>query len=175
MQNNLNNGRVNLYGVGDRQNNQEYSCYTRPIDSIGGSDMLSANIQHTPVSALFFSKKNIDALQLGICNMVFNHSDGKYTIGPQSEIDLKVIMRSIYLTSLQGPTPPVSSSGDDSIVSKVRSLNQKVLDWSVPHIISNIMQFERYKSDVSKLPNPMDRPSLVSSAGSKVLEFQSFF
>lgn len=165
MQNNLNNGRVDLYSTGT-----DYSCYTPPIDSIGGSDLISANIQHTPTSVLFFSKKNIDALQFGICNMVFNQSAGKYNIGPQSEKDLKIIMRSIYLTSLGG-----TSKYDEDMISKVRSLNKAVLDWSVPHIMSNIRQFERYKSDVSKLPTPMDMPSLVSSAGSKVLEFQSFF
>lgn len=170
----MNNGRVNLYGSGTRVD--EYDCTTK-INSTGGSDLLSANIQHTPVSALFFSKKNIDALQLGICNMVFNQSEGKYNIGPQSEMDLKVIMRSMYLTSLRGglngDIHPIAEQS--SVIDQVRKLNKQVLDWSVPRIVSNIKQFERYKSDVSKLPNPMDRPSLVSSAGSKVLEFQSFF
>lgn len=172
MQNN--NGRVNLYGTGTRKSDND-CLKTLHIDSLGGSDMLSANIQHTPVSSLFFSKKNVDALQLGICNMVFNKSDGKYNIGPQSETDLKVIMRSIYLTSLRGASTISGEYEDNSIVDKVRNLNKEVLDWSVPQIISNIKQFERYKSDVSKLPNPMDRPSLMSSAGSRVLEFQSFF
>ena len=173
MQNNINNGRVNLYGVGDRVDKSDFSCYnTASVDSMGGSDLLSANIQHTPVSYLFFSKKNVDILQLGICNMVFNQSDGKYNIGVQSETDLKIIMRSTYLTSLRGTSMP---NDDGSLLGKVRTLNKEVLQWSVPRIISNIRQFEKYKSDVSKLPNPMDRPSLVSSAGSKVLEFQSFF
>jgi hypothetical protein len=166
MQNNLYNGRVNLYASGTARD----CLNTVPINSTSGSDVLS--MEHTPVSALFFSKKNVDALQLGICNMVFNQSDGKYNIGPQSETDLKIIMRSIYLTSLQG-TSPIDEDG--SVIGKVRTLNQKVLDWSVPRIITNIKQFDRYKSDVSKIPIPMDRPAQVSSAGSKILEFQSFF
>jgi hypothetical protein len=148
--------------------------------SSDGYDIVSGNISDTPISALFFSKKNIDALQSGICNRVFNQTEGKYNISKQSETELKIIMRSFYLDSLRGGVPllqdgvqPLDSSV--SIVSRVRKLNEKVLDWSVPRIINNIRQYERYKSDVSQLPKTMERPSFVSSAGSKSLEFKPFF
>jgi hypothetical protein len=148
--------------------------------SSDGYDIVSGNISDTPISALFFSKKNIDALQSGICNRVFNQTEGKYNISKQSETELKIIMRSFYLDSLRGGVPlfqdgvqPLDNSV--SIVSRVRNLNEKVLDWSVPRIINNIRQYERYKSDVSKLPKTMERPSFVSSAGSKSLEFKPFF
>jgi hypothetical protein len=160
-----------------------YSTY-RTCDnpnSSDGYDIVSGNLSETPVSALYFSKTNMDALQRGICNRVFNQSEGKYSIGKQSEAELKIIMRSFYLESLRGGVPlfqdgvqPLNNS-DNSTVARVRKLNEKVLDWSVPRIINNIKQFERYKSDVSKMPNVMDRPSFVSSAGSKSLEYQSYF
>lgn len=179
MQNNVYNGRVNLYPDSGRIS--DYVTCERSGSS-DGYDLLSANVQHTPVSALFLSKTNIDALQTGICNMVFNKSNGKYNIGPQSESDLKIIMRSIYLESLRGGIPdlkngmqPINDPENMTVIGRVRQLNKKVLEWSVPRIITNIQQFERYKSDVSKLPNPMDNPTFVSSAGSKHLELQSFF
>lgn len=178
------NGRVNILSRGAPKFDYEYSkgC------SSDGYDIVSRDLGHTPVSALFFSAQNIDALQKGICNKVFNLSQGKFKIGRQSETELKIIMRSIYFESLRTCTPGIMKQiqstnplqkplqqNKDVVLQQVRDLNEKVLDWSVREIINNMQQFERYKQDVSKLPNPMDRPSFVSSAGSKSLEFQSFF
>jgi len=178
------NGRVNLISKGHTQFDYSYDkgCSTN------GYDIVAKDIGHTPVSALFFSQQNIEALQQGICNRVYNESRGNFNIGRQSEIELKIIMRSIYFDSLKNGNPNIMKeiqkssplysplqTNNDIVVAQVRELNKKVLDWSVPQILTNIQQFEKYKSDVSKLPNPIDRPSFVSSAGSKTLEMQSFF
>lgn len=178
------NGRVNILSKGHSQ--FDYA-FNRGCSS-DGYDIVSKDIGHTPVSALFFSKTNIDALQQGICNRVYNETNGKFNIGRQSEAELKIIMRSFYFDSLKNSQPNVMKQiqkdnllykplepNKDIVLQQVRELNKKVLDWSVQEIITNITQFEKYKSDVSKLPNPIDRPSFVSSAGSKTLEFQSFF
>lgn len=174
-----NNGRVDITSKASK-----YSTY-RVCDnpnSADGYDIVSGNVSDTPISALFFSKTNIDALQRGICNRVFNQSEGKYNIGVQSETELKIIMRSFYLESLRGGVPlfqdgiqPLDSAAENSVVARVRKLNEKVLDWSVPRIITNIKQYEVYVSNVSTLPHTMQRPSFVSSAGSKSLEFKGFF
>lgn len=177
MANNIFNGRVNVL-------EKDYSQYV--IDSSGsqstdGYDIVSKNMAHTPISKLFFSKTNIDALQKGISNRVFNQTNGRYNIGNQSETELKIIMRSIYFDSLRGGIPMLDDiqtmidPSCDTVLERVKNLNKKVLDWAVPHIVTNIQQFEKYKRDISFMPNPMDRPSFVSSAGSKSLEFQSFF
>ena len=178
------NGRVNI--LSKRPPNFDYE-YSKGCSS-DGYDIVSRDLGHTPVSALFFSRQNIDALQEGICNKVFNESNGRFRIGRQSETELKIIMRSIYFESLRVCTPGIMKQiqstnplqkpiqqNKDVVLQQVRSLNQKVLDWSVHEILNNMQQFERYQEDVSKLPNPIDRPSFVSSAGSKSLEFQSFF
>lgn len=177
MEYNSFNGRVNIL----ENNHFDNSGFNVP-QSTDGYDIMSKNIAHTPVSSLFFSKTNIDALQKGISNRVFNQSNGRFNIGAQSETELKIIMRSIYFDSLRGGVPmlqdglqSISDPNANTPLEKVKKLNQKVLDWSVPRIITNIEQFEKYKRDVSILPNPMDRPSFVSSAGSRSLEFQSFF
>ena len=188
MENNLYNGRVNILSGNSRRYPEYEKCDNVPSSS--GLDIVSKTIGHTPVSSLFFSKMNIDALQKGICNKVFNLSDGKYNIGNQSESELKIIMRSFYFESLTKGFPnvmreikklndqalniPVNHSYE-SVLEQVRNLNKSVLDWAVPQILTNIQQFDKYKEDVSKLPQPMDRPKFSSMSGTKSLELQTFF
>lgn len=186
MENNAFNGRIDIM-----TKYPEYSHTTKcNSSSSDGTDIVSRTIGHTPVSALFFSKTNIDALQMGICNRVFNETRGKYNIGKQSEAELKIIMRSYYFESLSKAFPNVMSQiktmsnmamsvplqhNKSSVVEQVRRLNQSVLDWSVSKIITNISQFDKYKEDVSRLPVPMDMPKLSTMAGTKSLELKSFF
>ena len=171
MANYVPNGRVNILA----KQYPEFQVCQSDVSS-DGYDIVATDITHTPVSALFFSKTNIDALQQGICNRVFNDSQGRFNIGRQSEIELKIIMRSMYFDSLKnGANTIINDPRQNSVLEKVRRLNKSVLDWSVPRIISNIQQFEKYKADVSTMPNPMDRPSYLTSSGTKSLELQSFF
>ena len=184
MENNLLNGRVNILSKGY----PKFDYVANNKGTQAGHDIVSKSIEHTPVSALFFSKKNIDALQQGISNQVYNKSQGKYNIGKQSEIELKIIMRSFYFESLQNGSSfimkeiqkqnnltNVLQPNCDIVLMQVRELNKKVLDWSVGEILTNLQQFDKYKRDVSMLPDPIDRPTLMSSAGNRSLEFQSFF
>lgn len=182
MENNMFNGRVNIMS-------KNYPGYMECQNTTNGYDIVSKSLAHTPVSALFFSEKNINALQNGICNKVFNQTNGKHNIGKQSESELKIIMRSFYYESLKNNFPniinemkrpntnimntPITQSYD-SVLEQVRRLNKSVIDWSVNEIISNIQQFEKYKADVSMLPRPIDRPIMASKAGTKTLELQSF-
>ena len=188
MENSLLNGRINLLSEEPRKYPNYAKC--SGMQSSSGHDIVSKSIGHTPVSSLFFSKTNVDALQQGICNKVFNTSGGKYNIGYQSEAELKIIMRSFYFDSLtkgfpnvmneikrmndQAMNTPISHSYQ-SVLEQVRNLNKSVLDWAVPQILTNIQQFDKYKDDVSKLPQPMDRPKLSTMSGTKSLELKSFF
>lgn len=118
------------------------------------------------VSNLFFSCNNIDVLQEGIRYRVYNMTNGKYVIGRQSDHDLKIVMRSIYLQYAKNlPT---------NVVEQVRELNGKVLDWATNEVVSNLRQYEKYRQDVSTLPIPLDRGELMTTKGSKTLEIKSF-
>ncbi len=196
MEGNLFNGRVNILSKGYPDYNYapmntgstSSSYYQRENRTNKDCDFVTNSEGHTPVSALFFSQKNIDALQQGICNQVYNKSNGKYNVGKQSETELKIIMRSIYFESLSSGSPYVMQQiqkrsnlheplqpNSSIVLEQVRDLNRKVLDWSVQKVLENIQQFDQYKKDVSMLPNPMDLPTSMSSSGRKTLEFQSFF
>lgn len=120
----------------------------------------------TQLNDLYFSDENIRILQLGIRNMVANLSQGEFQIGNQSEVELQVIMRAIYLSN--------AKHLPYDIVGQVRELNKEVIDYCVPRIMEEIRMFKYYKKDVSQLPMPMARGEFSSSKGMKVLESREF-
>jgi len=128
----------------------------------GSINLVSRNMGCTDVSALFFSDTNVELLQYGIRNKILNLSNGKYRIGKQSDVDLKIIMRSIYFQYGKNAT--------DNIKLQVLDLNTRVIDWCVPEIMSNIQQSDKYIMDISTLPMPLDRPDLTTQKGLRYLE-----
>jgi len=126
------------------------------------TNLISRNMNCTDVSAIFFSDTNVDLLQVGIRNKILNLSNGKYSIGKQSDIDLKIIMRSIYFQYGKNTT--------NNVKAQVLDLNTRVIDWCVPEILSNIKQSDKYIMDISTLPVPLDRPNLTTQKGLRTLE-----
>jgi hypothetical protein len=100
---------------------------------------------------------NIDALQEGIRYKVYNKSG--ISIGRQSDNELKVIMRSIYLQY-------AVNDGSDC-VAQVKKLNAAVLNWAVPEVLSNVLQYQTYRKDASTLPLPFDNPQLQTMKGTR--------
>lgn len=131
------------------------------------STLLSGNIAGSHVSQLFFSKKNIQALQDGIRYSVYNRSNGKHMIGEQSNQELVIIMKTMYLTH--------GKNQIYNIVEQVRELNKKVLDFAVPDIIEQLDMYDKYRHDQAFLPNPMDRSMSTTIKGERSLEFRGFF
>lgn len=146
-------------------NNLNFKTYETTINE-NNNNITSRNYTKNCVSNLFFSQLNINALQEGLKNMILNKTDGKYNINKQSETELKIIMRSIYLQ--------YSKNISNDIITQVKELNKLVLEWAVPEIISNIKQHETYKQDISTLPMPIERAQLTSQKGTRVLELTKF-
>ena len=120
----------------------------------------------TGVSAIFFSDDNVELLQLGIRNKILNLSNGEYNIGKQSDIDLKIIMRSIYFQ--------YGKNVSSNVNAQVLDLNTRVIDWCVPEILSNIKQSAKYIMDISTMPVPLDRSTLPSQKGTRTLEMMKY-
>lgn len=122
------------------------------------------SINSNKLNTLFFSDVNIQALQQGIRYSVFSKT--QMVIDNQSERELRVIMRSIYLQ--YGRNMP------SNIVSQVKELNKRVLDYVVPKIIVEMNQYKTYIQDASALPIPMDRGQSTSTTGTKFLHMKEF-
>jgi hypothetical protein len=118
------------------------------------------------LSNMYFSCNNIDVLHSGIRYKIYQLTNGKHIIGRQSDKDLKIVMRSIYLQH--------SKNLDTDIIGQVRELNAMVLDWCVHEVFSNLQQYDKYLIDVSTLPTPMERSQLMTSKGNKSLEMKYF-
>jgi len=151
---------------------------TPNTQSSNGFDIVSKNMEHTPVSSLFFSKTNIDALQLGLQNVVFNKSGGTFNIGKQSDIELKIVMRSVYFDYLKNGFRNISfypdnnpiNNFDRDVLNTVKKLNGGVLQWCSKEILTNIQQFADFKKDVLEkdgLIEVMERPQNMNITGTK--------
>lgn len=139
----------NLYGE-NRDNNTTYE-----------RDAMK-NIQHdTPLNQLFFSSKNIENLQCMIRYGVYLQSNKQYTIDNQSESELYVIMRSVFLQH--------SRNLDTNVKEQIRDLNKLVVLEVVPKILSELQMHYTYMRDISSNPIPLSHPVNESSAGTKRL------
>ncbi len=156
------NGRVNLF---DSHSTTAKILNNDPrLYNENDRNTISRVYSGTSVSETFFSKENINLIQEGIINTVFNRSNGIYEIGKQSDQELNIIMRSIYLQE--------GKNLNYDIKTQVRELNTQVIKWCVDEIIKNIKQYMEYKKSVSTLPMPMEHSLLLSQKGTKSLELK---
>jgi len=131
------------------------------------ADMLRGNWESTPVSNGFFSSANVDRIQQLIRKGVYDRSGPKaYVIDNQSADEMKIIMRAIYYQYGRNMTT--------DIVGQIDDLNKKVVDWSVPHILSAVDMYHYYLKDISQLPIPMEQPQHLSRAGTRSLPMNPF-
>ena len=131
------------------------------------ADMLRGNWESTPVSTSFFSPSNVERIQQLIRKGVYDRSQPKgYVIDNQSADEIKIIMRAIYYQ--YGRNMP------KDIGAQVKDLNDKVVNWSVPHILSAVDHYFYYLNDISHLPVPMAQPQHLSRAGRRSLPMNPF-
>jgi len=131
------------------------------------TDMLRGNWEKSGVSGAFFSGDNMEVIQNSIRKNVYERSKPKgYVIDKQSVDELKIIMRAIYLQ--------YARNLPNGIAEQVADLNQKVIDWSVPHILSAVDHYFFYINDISHLPIPLAHMQHLSSAGTKSLPANPF-
>ena len=111
---------------------------------------LKGIIQETPMSNLFFSDMNFKAIQMTIRYKIFSEKNKK--IGFQSENELFVIMRSIYLQYAN------SVLTSDKMLDNLRTLNKSVVDYAAGNIGEQLDQYDVYLEKISSAPVPMEHP-----------------
>lgn len=117
-----------------------------------------------PVFNIFVSEFNMDLLQKAIAYTVWKESNGKYTIGRQSDPELIVVMRSTYLQE--------AKHLQEDPAGQVRELNRKVIKFCVQRILNEIEMHNLYVSEIDIVPYMKENPVSTSLAGSKTLEFK---
>lgn len=126
-------------------------------------EILKTFQERNPLMDFFFSKKNLDHLQNLIIQMVNYQSNGMYKISKQSDTELLVVMRSIYIKT---PTNPYSTGND--FRRDICTMNKNVLDWVVPRILVNIQQYLGYVRDQGNNYRPIQRPEFMSNTGNRI-------
>lgn len=116
------------------------------------------------VLELFFSAKNIDALQNALVDLIYKSTG--VTISRQSERDLLGIMHFMY-------NAQSSAACSGSVVQEVRRLNKFVLEEYVDSVKSGMLMYIHYLKDASTLPTPIDRS--VSTTDDKSLDMRNTF
>ena len=111
---------------------------------------LKGIIQETPMSNLFFSDMNVKAIQMTIRYKI--HEEKNKKIAFQSENELFVIMRSIYLQYAN------SVLTSDKMLTNLRTLNKMVVDYSISNIGDQLDQYDGYLQKISSAPVPMEHP-----------------
>jgi len=114
-------------------------------------------------SLLFFSQENVQELQRLIRYNVYVNTDKKYIIGKQSETELVIIMRGIYLQYSSIP------SNKSEFTKEIKKLNSMVVTTVLPDLISNIEQYKGYLKDNGQVAKPIERAENPSIKGENVL------
>jgi hypothetical protein len=163
------NGRVNLEAPSSAGGHAEVPGFSHrtKTEAVFATDALRGNWEVNALSKAFFSEENARVIQNGIRKAVYDKSGPKkYVIDDQSADELTIIMRTMYLQYAQNL--PYDISG------QVRDLNEKVLNWSAPHILSAVDHYNYYLNDISHMPIPLARSVSLSSAGTKSLPLNPF-
>lgn len=144
-----------------QDNTQSYKLFEDQNNEKISINNLFTNQEKTSLSCSFYSKENLDKIQNKIIESVFNESKGKFKIGRQSDLQLQIIMRSIYLTYGRNKNTHVNH--------QVAELNNKVLSEALKSILPSIKQFLHYKKDISQPRQIRPNSVNVSIKGGKQL------
>ena len=125
------------------------------------SEALYGIQEQTQLNQLYFSKANMKIIQNKIRYQVYLNTEKKHIIDNQSDVELEIIMRSIYLQ--HSPNLP------NQIKEQIKYLNQLVTNWCVEKIIPEIYQYMGYLKEVEYMPVPLEHPINLSSKGTKNL------
>tara|TARA_Y100000389_G_scaffold81595_1_gene78159 strand:- start:688 stop:1191 length:504 start_codon:yes stop_codon:yes gene_type:complete len=116
-----------------------------------GKNSVKDIFEESPVSNIFFSQGNVENIQKLIRYRV--NKETSKVIDRQSNNNLIVIMRSIFLQY-----GDASLTTKEALIKEIRNLNDRVANFSVDRIISQLGQHDTYLKDISSMPRPLDHP-----------------
>jgi len=131
------------------------------------ADQIRGNMQASPLNQAYFSPANVQIVQNKLRREVYDRSNGKYLIDPQSVDELLIVMRAQYYQ--YGRNLP------DNIPGQIAELNDLVAEWAVPKILAECSMHDYYLRDIQNLPVPLAHPVLMTAVGSKTQTLDRFF
>lgn len=126
----------------------------RPILSVGRQES-------TKLSRTYFSEDNQRIVQNAIRKKV--HDLTGEVIAEQDRDQLIIVMRSMYLQYSSN-----QSESSAVIREQITFINAKVVEYCAPTIVSSMLQYKKYREDISTLPMPMEYGTYTSQTGTKV-------
>ena len=148
--------RINLEGANDTP----YQLFENLNVQNNNISSLTGNLCTNDLSKLFFSQTNIDYLQDKMIEDIFRLS-GK-NISKQSDEQLIIVMRSIYFQHGRNMMCKLQE--------QIEQLNEKVLEYCVPNIHSNLKQYVGYIKEITSKRELMEKPQNVGIKGFNQLE-----
>jgi hypothetical protein len=134
-------------------------------ESYRNSNAYSSIQERNIVNDLFFSGKNVQQVQNMIRNVVYKNAN--YIIGDQSQAELLIVMRAMYLQFAYNPIITDSIKQKKIIQKEIERLNNIVVNDITPSIVSNTQQYLHYIEDISKIAVPHARGKSESVKGTK--------
>lgn len=170
------NGLVNIFNnenIDARMDMTERVTLTNKATDF--RETVMSSYEETPLSKLFFSKENVDIIQIGIRNGVLEKSNNAYAVTPQNVNDLKEVMKSVYLQNAKDVLAKKPSSFSSSnLTDQISALNNIVVPYCVNIAFNEAVAYVKYMRDKSFLPVPLTRP-LPCDRDYKDLIFGRFF
>lgn len=144
----------------------------KTIDGSNTKSMFKNLYGETLLTFLFFSSDNISNIQKIIRMCI--HKEMNQVVDNQSNNDLMVIMRSIFLAYSEHPKLIDDTMSDkekarlfNMYTKEVNRLNELVVDTCVPLVASQLQQYLTYLIDASTPRQIMDKPICTSVSGTK--------
>jgi hypothetical protein len=124
----------------------------------------SLNTQSNPVLINFFNDKNMSLIQSSLKIQV-KKKIGQ-SISNQSCNEIYTIMKYIYVNNAK----IIFTKFHEEVL----RLNSLVLNELVPMVVSNVLQYIQYISDINTLPTPINRGVTTTTKGDNSLELRTF-
>lgn len=159
------NGKVNIMGP---NTSTLFSMMDKiPINTnTNYQNVLAGNFQRSPLSDSYFSKQNIQYIQNGIRQGVYDKSQRRISVDQQPDDQIVMVMRSMYLQ--------YSKNLDTNIETQVKDLNRLVLNFCVNNVFNEAVAYLKYREDASTMHIPIIHP-IYSNKTNKVLEQKPWF
>lgn len=161
----MSNGKINIMGP---NTSTLFSMMDKiPINTnTNYQNVLAGNFQRSPLSDSYFSKQNIQYIQNGIRQGVYDKSQRRISVDQQPEDQIVMVMRSMYLQ--------YSKNLDTNIETQVKDLNRLVLNFCVNNVFNEAVAYLKYREDASTMHIPIIHP-IYSNKTNKVLEQKPWF